>query len=638
MVTIGIDCETSKEPVFHPWQKDAFLVAVGVAKENGWTKTWVFNHKDYVPEKTQRQMLDEIQAIVNTADRVVGCNLKFDLNWMSSLGINFDHCKFWCNQVTEYLLLGQRALGKLKLAYLSKKYLNTEKIDRMEAYWDAGFQTNEIPLSILLPYLEQDCINALAVFQRQVPLVAKENMEALVSLQNESTRILSSIELTGMKFDEQVARGHVERLKGELEFIDIDLKAAFEFDINFNSNDELSAALYGGIVKREIEEWVIKEYKYWSRYYPRKAIEEIKLAGIFKPPRGSELKKKGYYSTDKNALAALKCANKKQIKVKELLERRSKAKKALETFVGKDEAEGKGLINKIQADGCIHSQYNQTVTKTGRLSSSDPNGQNLPRKGTSPIKESIIPRFDKILSADLSQIEWRAAAFLSQDPVMLDEIYNGFDPHRDNAIHIFGADPDNADFDHIRTIAKICSFRLLYGGAAYGFYLDAKMPNYSLKRWKEIVELFYEKYPVLKKWQDENIRAVYKNEGTLKLFTGRQFRIESDEGGYFERQIKNFPVQALATADIMPLAMTVIFRRYKKMHLKSKIIAQVHDSLIWDVVEDEIEVVAQLCINVFKSLPNLIERFWGVKFNVPLTGEIEIGPDYGHLVKLERIP
>lgn len=641
MKTVSVDVETSREPTLHPWQKGAFLVAVGLAWMDGTTRTWVFNHDEmefdpFDTAKTQRQMIREIQKEVSAADRVVGHNLKFDLNWLKSIGVDFTHARLYCTQQAEYLLRGQQA-GGLKLAALSKKYLKVEKMDRVKVFWDAGSETSEIPLRILLPYLEQDCINTLAIFKKQAPLIVKAGMSQLVKLQCETTRILSVIECTGMRFDVERAQRAAADMQKQLTDIDWQLTDSFGFEYNLNSNDELSVALFGGVIKRLGTEWVTRELKFETKYYERKCEVRTKMDGIgFKPPQGSELAKEGYYSTDKATLAMLRPTNKKQRLVKQLLEERSKLTKALSTLIGKNPNDDKGLINKVQPDGCIHSQYNQTVTKTGRLSSKDPNGQNLPREGTSPVKESIIPRYDYIVGADLSQIEWRVAAFLSQDPVMLDEIYKGFDPHRDNAIKIFRAVPDEYDFSAVRTTAKIVSFRLLYGGSAFGFYADPKMPNYSKQKWEDIVDRFYEKYAGLKQWQEENISQVYKSGGILKNPTGREFAFKIIGGGYDVRQIKNYPVQSLATADIMPLAMSIIYKQYQALELKSLIIAQVHDSLIFDVPKDELKIVAKLCTSVFERLPHYIKALWGFEFNVPLGGEIEYGPNYGHLEKYDE--
>lgn len=636
MITLGIDFETSSKPIMHPWQKRAFAVMFGIAREDGTTKTWVFNHDD-VQDIDQRKNIDEIQKEINTAGRIVGHNIKFDLNWLRKLGITFDHCKVYCTQVAEYILRNQR-IGNLSLEDLSDKYLETPKLDKIKMYWESGYETSEIPMHVLRPYLEQDCINALGIFKAQAALLrGRSLMSKTVALQCEASRVLSEIECNGFKFDKNIAEKAHKELVQELAELDADLLLAFDFDCNLNSNDELSAALFGGIIKRQGKEYYPRKLKAYLtakdmcplEYKSRNCTIETKIKGAgFKPAEDSELKKEGYYSTDKGAIKHLVAKNKKQKQIKKLLMERSGKKKAIESLAGRNPAEKKGLLNKIQSDGRIHSKYNQTVAKTGRLSSSDPNGQNLPRKGTSPLKESIIPEFDFLLSADLSQIEWRCGAFQSQDKVMCEEIRSGFDPHTDNAIKLFKVKETDSNFDEIRTIAKIVSFRLLYGGSAYGFYMDAKMPSYSLKFWEEVVEAFYDKYEGLAQWQKDNFSKVYQNKGLLPSITGRIYEFHMGKSGYRRPQVCNFPVQGFATADIMPLAMCIIAKQMKKHNFKSKMILQVHDEIVFDVIASEAKALARLCIDVFEALPKYIENYWGFKFNLPLTGDIDVGLNY----------
>ena len=151
------------------------------------------------------------------------------------------------------------------------------------------------------------------------------------------------------------------------------------------------------------------------------------------------------------------------------------------------------------------------------------------------------------------------------------------------------------------------------------------------------MERFYEKYAGLKEWQEENISTVYKTGGILKNPTGREFVFRITNGGYDIRQIKNYPVQSFATADIMPLAMCIIYKQYRALELKSRIIAQVHDSLIFDVPKEELRTIAKLCTRVFERLPHYIKELWGFEFNVSLGGEIEYGPNYGQLTEYKEI-
>jgi DNA polymerase-1 len=221
---------------------------------------------------------------------------------------------------------------------------------------------------------------------------------------------------------------------------------------------------------------------------------------------------------------------------------------------------------------------------------------------------------------------------------MIEEIRAGVDPHTENAIAIFGADPtgDLKKFDKLRTIAKIVTFRLLYGGSAYGFFLDSKMPNYTLKKWNKIVEAFYNKYKILKEWQENNIRRVYRQGGILRNPTGRKFVFYKGEKGYKPSQIKNFPVQSLATADIMPLCMVLIYKKFVEKKFSSLFIGQVHDSLIFDCHKEEIKEIANMCIKIMENLPKYIKQYFGFEFDIPLTGGAECSKkSWGDMIKLQ---
>jgi DNA polymerase I-like protein with 3'-5' exonuclease and polymerase domains len=668
MIVASVDVETTKVPRHRPWSPGSYLVAVGMAWEDGRTRTWVFNHTQMDPVP-QRDMIQQIQEEVNTTGLLVGHNLKFDLQWLRHIGVVVDHVRHYCTQVSEYLLKGQRKIS-YHLNDLCTRYKVTNKHDKVKMYWEAGYETDQVPLDTLLPYLEQDCVSALAIYQIQIGLVKQAKMLPIVFLQMQLMTILSEMESNGILIDPAKAEGFIKEYEEQLEKIERDLKILLgRTDLNLHSGYELSAALYGGVIKRpkpevyvttrntKLRESYVFHYKndikppvvkWRTRTVPelitktRNGVEEITLPKIFEPVKGSSVQKTGYFSVDKNTLSQLKARTKAQKEIIELLEALSKSSKILETFRGK--AEGSGILGKLDAQNIVHPSYNQTVTATGRLSSSDPNGQNLPRKGTSPIKRVIIPRYDLIGNADASQLEWRAAAILSGDPAAIHEIISGADYHRENAIQFFGANPDlpNHDpkFEPLRTAAKIFGFRLLYGGTAFGMYMDHTMPRFNLKRWQEIVEQYQEKYKGITQWQQKNIDLVHSNGGWMRNPTGRLLTftpfIQPNSDGYLfsPRMIKNYPVQSFATADIVPLAMVMVWKQMKKENLKSLMIMQVHDSIVFDLLKKEVDRVADICSSVFNNLSKHLEKYFGMKINVPLAGEFEIGPNYGELKQI----
>ena len=237
-----------------------------------------------------------------------------------------------------------------------------------------------------------------------------------------------------------------------------------------------------------------------------------------------------------------------------------------------------------------------------------------------------------LIDADLSQLEYRVAAELSGDMLMRKEIIDGLDIHTANATELFN---DVA----MRQEAKVLTFRMIYGGSPYAFFMDNNMPNFTLDKWEDIVNSFYKKYNTLKKWQDSNYREVCKT-GKLVTPTGRTLifkkKRKSDGSWIYPRpSVCNYPVQSVSTADIVPLAMVEIERRISLDNLNSKcyIINQVHDSIILDCSNDKkiIDSVCRICYTVFNDLPLLIKEWFNLEWETPLTGECKFGNNWSKM-------
>lgn len=235
-----------------------------------------------------------------------------------------------------------------------------------------------------------------------------------------------------------------------------------------------------------------------------------------------------------------------------------------------------------------------------------------------------------ILDCDLSQIEWRMAAFLSQDPIMCQEVRDGVDQHAATCTNLMELELTKAN----RQDAKIFNFRAIYcnpKSGAYAYYMDPKMPSFSQKKWDGIVESFFEKYAGLQRWHDAIEKEVRKT-GQLTGPTGQQwvFKKEKKKQGYYDyskEKIYNYPVQGTSGA-LIKLALVTIRNRAK--HLKNKkFIMTVHDSLIWDVHESEVEELGKLNLEVFQELPDLCKKHFGFHINLPIIGEATYGPTWG---------
>lgn len=236
-----------------------------------------------------------------------------------------------------------------------------------------------------------------------------------------------------------------------------------------------------------------------------------------------------------------------------------------------------------------------------------------------------------IIEADLAQIEWRTAAALSRDPTMIKEITSGIDQHGAACVDLMELPLTKEN----RYDAKIFNFRMIYGGSDYSFYMDNKMPNFSLKKWKRIVNGFYSKYSGLAEWHDQLMRDVYANHGIISIPSGRFFKFEKRmKGGamvYHKPQVVNYPVQGFAQ-DIIKLAMIYVMKELSK-YPEIKLVMQVHDSLIFDCPKKYVDFVAKTCYNIFVGIPNLIQKHFNFDLMVPITGDIEVSDESWGTVK-----
>jgi DNA polymerase-1 len=243
--------------------------------------------------------------------------------------------------------------------------------------------------------------------------------------------------------------------------------------------------------------------------------------------------------------------------------------------------------------------------------------QNMPRGGTFPVKRCFVSRWEggKILEADFAQLEFRVAAFLSQDRVAIDEVKNGFDVHSYTAEVITKAGQPTS-----RQEAKAHTFAPLYGATGFG-----RTPSEA-----SYYEHFIQKYKGIAAWHSELAKEALR-EGLITTPSGRQFAFP-----YIERrpngkpthftQIKNYPVQSFATADIVPLALTYIESRLEFLH--TCIVNTVHDSIVLDVHPEEVGDALAVIDNTNANLKGLIDERWDLDFNVPLLLEAKMGPNW----------
>ena len=279
-----------------------------------------------------------------------------------------------------------------------------------------------------------------------------------------------------------------------------------------------------------------------------------------------------------------------------------------------------GLKNVIDEDGHIHSSFNQTVTTTGRLSSTEPNLQNIPIKYEMgrEIRKIFIPeeKGDIILSCDYSQIELRVLAHMSNDENMINSFIHHSDIHRKTASEVFNV-PVNEVTSIMRSRAKAVNFGIVYGISAFSL---AKDLNISRKEAEEYMNIYFERYPMIKSYLEKVINDTREKGYVLTILNRRRFIPELNSTNKIvmalgERLAMNAPIQGSA-ADIIKIAMVNVFNRIKREKLKSKLILQVHDELILNVKSDEVEKVSDIVKEEMEG---------AIKLHVPLDVDLNKG-------------
>ena len=304
--------------------------------------------------------------------------------------------------------------------------------------------------------------------------------------------------------------------------------------------------------------------------------------------------KTGQYVTSEEVLESLRH---KHPVVEKILEHRG-LKKLLGTYIDALPQ----LIN--PRTGRVHTSFNQTVTATGRLSSSNPNLQNIPIRDENgkEIRKAFIPDEGCLFfSADYSQIELRIMAHLSQDPHMIEAFQKGQDIHAATAAKIYKTDLEHVSREQ-RSKAKTANFGIIYGISTFGL---AERLNVERKEAKELIDGYFANYPHVKEYMDESIRVAREKGYIETIFKRKRYLPDINSRnavvrGYAERNAINAPIQGSA-ADIIKVAMIRIYRRFREEGIQSKMILQVHDELNFSVVPAEKEKVQQIVISEMEA-------------------------------------
>ncbi|MBD9136600.1 MAG: DNA polymerase I [Alistipes shahii] len=498
----------------------------------------------------------------------IGQNIKFDLMVLRRLGITI-RGRMYDTMILHYLLDPE---SRHNMNALAEKYLNYKPIE-IESLIGKGVKQLTMDLvnvERVKEYAAEDADVTLQLKQVLYPMVEQIGLQHLYfEIEEPMIAVLADIEMAGVRIDSEALAVYAVELNRKLAELEAAIRTeAGEPNLNINSARQLGEVLFG---KMRIAE---------------------------KP----KMTKTKQFCTDEDYLQSF--ARKHRI-VDLILEYRG-VKKLLSTYV---EALPQ-LVNRTT--GRIHTSFNQAVTATGRLSSTNPNLQNIPVRDDMGrrIRKAFIPSDDDhlLLSADYSQVELRLMAHLSGDESLIAAFEHGEDIHSATAAKLFNKSLAEVTSEERRR-AKTANFGIIYGISAFGLSQRLEIPR---KEAKEIIDGYFASYPGVKKYMD-NVVEKAKEEGFVSTIFGRRRYLNDISShnaiarGLAERNAVNAPIQGSA-ADIMKIAMINVHRRFAAEGIRSRVILQVHDELVVDMLRSEQERVTAIVTECMESAAQLKVR------------------------------
>lgn len=518
------------------------------------------NQAFYVPipqnDKEAQKIVNEFKPIYENENILkIGQNIKYDLLVLQNYGINLKG-KIFDTMIAHYLLQPELHHG---MDYMAEVYLNYQTIKIEELIGSKG--KNQKNMADLSPtevyeYACEDADVTLKLKNILEPLLKENGCEQLFwDIEMPLMPILAYMERNGVCIDTEGLKETSLLYTSEMKRIEKEIHALAGTDFNIASPKQVGEILF----------------------------DRLKI--IDKPKKT----KTGQYVTSEEVLESLR--SKHEI-VEKILEHRG-LKKLLGTYI---DALPK-LIN--PKTGHIHTSFNQTITATGRLSSSNPNLQNIPVRNEhgKEIRKAFIPEEGCIFfSADYSQIELRIMAHLSGDTNMIEAFREGHDIHAATAAKVFKKSIDEVTREE-RSKAKTANFGIIYGITAFGL---AERMNVSRTEAKNLIEEYFQTYPKVKEYMNRSIDMARQKGYTETVYHRKCYLrdINSHNAvvrGYAERNAINAPIQGSA-ADIIKIAMIHIYKRFQEENIRSKMILQVHDELNFSVYPEEKEKVQQIVV------------------------------------------
>ena len=536
------------------------------------------NEGYYIPtlENTET-ILNKIKLFLENPEvKIIGHNLKYDIQILRKFGINISKNVF--DTMLAHYLINPESSHKLDV--LSENYLNHKCIPIEELIGKPG--VNQKKMTDLEP--------------QEVYYYACEDADISFTLKNILEKELKKLKLSNLFYDVELPLMHV--------LSDIENNGV-KIDVPFLS--EMAKKLSSYITETENKIFGIAGESFNIASPKQLGVILFDKLKIEENPKKT---KSGQYSTGEEILLKLSKKN----KIVDLILEFREYKKLLSTYIS-------ALPEMVSpSDGLIHTDYAQAVTATGRLSSNKPNLQNIPIRTDlgRETRSAFISRNDGdfILAADYSQIELRIIAAFSGDPEMISAFQNEKDIHSITASKVFNVPLNDVSSD-MRRRAKEVNFGIIYGISPFGLSQNLDIPRSEAK---EIIDSYFTEFKLVKEYMDNSIKKA-KDKKYVETILGRRRYLRDIDSrnftlrGFAERNAINSPIQGSA-ADIIKLAMIKISDWMEREQIKSKMIMQVHDELVFDVVKSEKDEMEK---NIKKIMENVI------KIDVPLTVEIGIG-------------
>ena len=509
----------------------------------------------------------------------VGHNIKFDIQVLHKYNVKVSS-PIYDTMVAHYLINPDM---RHNLDTLSESYLNYSPISIESLIGKKGknqISMRDVSIDKITDYASEDAditLQLKSVFDKEIEV---NNLgKIFYDIEIPMINVLSEMETEGIKIDTSYLEKLDKEFEEDLEKLKKEIFKKSGEEFNLNSPKQLGEILF----------------------------DKLKL--VSKPKKT----KTGQYSTSEEVLSSL--ANDHKI-IEDILEWRS-LDKLQNTYVKSLPNEVSNLTNRV------HSSFNQTVTTTGRLSSNNPNLQNIPIRTANgqKIRRAFIPRNSDyiLMAADYSQIELRVIASMSNEENMIDAFVNNQDIHTMTASKIYNINPENVTREQ-RGNAKTVNFGIIYGVSAFGL---SQQTDLNRSESKVMIDNYFLNYPGLKKYMSDQIDFA-RNNGYVETIMGRRRYLQNINSqnnmlrSSSERNAINAPIQGSA-ADIIKIAMININSELKKQSLKSKMLLQVHDELVFDVHKSEKDQIKDIVKTTMES---------AVKLKVPLRIDLEFGKNW----------